>query len=474
MSEKAMHARPPWLASLSGLLDAGQIDTDPAHLQAHAVDGRVPSAIAFPEDFTQTAAVLQWAQTEKLAVLPRGSGSEVALGGIPRRADLILSTGRLRRIGEYDAANFTLTAQAGVSFAAAAHLAAGNLQTLPLQYPSSPTTLGGLIATNAANPKRLLYGGVRDLLLGLRVALPSGAVVHFGGKVVKNVAGYDMSKLFVGSLGALGIIVEATFKLYALPERDETVWAGFPTWPQAAEAAAQLLAAPLLPSQVLLLNAAAAQALMPEEKATGGVKSAAANTTTGGATLLVNVEGMDEAVERQLRDAARICRGQGAATVDVVTGERQDRLRQRLTAAAQAGDLADVGEGRSGGAISVRLGTLPSRVPAVMEAVAHATNAVTPPLIVGDCGGGQVRLILRGEDLAFSAGDEVLVQVLRDLPRLVAVGGGYVVIEAAPTAVKERLDVWGPPPSAFNLLKALKAKFDPAGVLNPGRFIGGL
>src|SRR5690606_13581562 len=118
--------------------------------------------------------------------------------------------------------------------------------------------------------------------LGLRVALPNGAVVHFGGKVVTNVAGYDMAKLVAGALGVLGVIVEATFKLSALPERDETILSVFPTWPQATTAATQLLAAPLLPSQVLLLNTAASQALMPE-----GERRAAATSTTAGEAMLL-------------------------------------------------------------------------------------------------------------------------------------------------------------------------------------------
>src|SRR5262249_26296696 len=143
-----------------------------------------------------------------------------------------------QRISEYDAANFILTAEAGVPFSHVARLVAVHMQTLPLQYPFSRATLGGIIATNADNPKRLLYGGVRDLLLGMRIALPSGEIAHFGGKVVKNVAGYDMCKLFLGSFGALGVILEATFKLYAIPERDETLLAVFSSLPQAATAVA--------------------------------------------------------------------------------------------------------------------------------------------------------------------------------------------------------------------------------------------
>jgi glycolate oxidase len=117
-----MAERSPLISSLIALLDTGQVDTVPEHLQAYAVDAGVPSAVVFPETFEQTAAILRWAQSEKLAVLPRGAGTQIALGRPPRGADVVLCTSRLQHISDYDAANFTLTAQAGVTCAAVARL----------------------------------------------------------------------------------------------------------------------------------------------------------------------------------------------------------------------------------------------------------------------------------------------------------------------------------------------------------------
>jgi glycolate oxidase FAD binding subunit len=469
-----MSTRPLWLSSLPAIVEPNQIASERARVNDYAVDGCLPQAIVYPETFDQVAAVLRWAQTEKLAVLPWGSGTLITLGAPPERLDLVLSTSRLQRISEYDAANFTLTAEAGVSFSQVAGLVAGHMQTLPLQYAFSPATLGGIIATNAESPKRLRYGGVRDLLLGMRIALPSGEIAHFGGKVVKNVAGYDMCKLFLGSLGALGVILEATFKLYTVPERDDTLLAVFSSLPQAAAAVAQLITTPLLPSQILLLNWLAAHASAP---------SVAAEITAGGALLLVNFEGLDEAVERQLSELSQMCRRHGSQRLEVLSGEAQLQLRQRLEAATRyAVDKMRVGsphpspheaEGMGDGTLVVRLGTLPSRVHTVMDSVAQVlTPLASHTSIVGDCGLGLVRLCVRG--LAVSAVHERLVGAVRELPRLVAADGGYVVVEAAPPDVKQHVDVWGPPPSAFALLKALKRKFDPEGILNPGRFIGGL
>jgi glycolate oxidase FAD binding subunit len=464
-----MTMQPIWLSSLARLVATDQLETQATRLQAYAVDGRIPSAVVFPETVEHMAVVLQWAQREKLAVLPRGSGTEIHLGGVPKRLDIVLSTSRLSQLSEYEVADFTITAGAGMRFMQVARLTAEHGQMLPLQYPFSAATLGGLIAANTYNPKRLVYGGVRDLLLGVRIALPSGEVAHFGGKVVKNVAGYDMSKLFLGSLGVLGVIVEATFKLSALPERDETLVAAFPSLGQVAAAVAQLKGTQLLPSQMLLLNPAAAQAVIPQVETP---------TTTGGAWLLVSCEGMDEAVERQLGDISRQCRGHGACAVQVLSGDAQLLLRRRLEAAMFSPPPQPSprdGEGAGGGAVAVRLGSLPSRVHTVMEATAQALSHIAPQaLMVGDCGVGLVKLCIRQAGVEAGAIDELLLRALRELPRLVAAEGGYAVVESAPPDVKAQLEVWGPRPSSFALLKALKNRFDPEGILSPGRFLGGL
>jgi glycolate oxidase FAD binding subunit len=467
---------PVWLASLQALVDADLCETEPTRLQEYAIDGLIPSVIIRPETAEQVAAVLHWAQREKLAVLPRGSGTAVELGNIGKRLDIVLSTSRLTQISEYDAANFTITAGAGMTCSQVAQVTAANRQLLPLQYPFSAATFGGLVATNTYSPKRLLYGGVRDLLLGLRIALPSGEIAHFGGKVVKNVAGYDMCKLFVGSLGALGVIVEATFKLYALSERDETLLAEFPSLEQGAAAVARLAGTQLLPSQILLLN----------PKALGAIAPQSADQVAAGATLLlVNCEGMDEAVERQLTDMAQICQRHGASSVQMLAGEAQLQLRQQLAAMTQVREANTLSpaaqplryevEGAGGGVLIIRLGTLPSQVYSVMQAAAQALHpGSVEAAIIGDCGVGLVTLCLRYDGLTADALGTQLLPVLRELRGLVVAHGGYGIVESAPISVKTGLEVWGPTPSSFALLRSLKNRFDHEGVLSPGRFIGGL
>jgi glycolate oxidase FAD binding subunit len=464
-----MTTRPVWLASLETLVGAHLREAHTTRLHEYAVDGLIPSVVVWPETVEQVATVLHWAEGEKLAVIPCGSGTKIGLGNVPRRVDVVLSTRRLAQTSEYDVANFTITAGAGMTFAQLTRLTAAHMQMLPLQYPFSTATLGGLIAANAYTPKRLRYGGVRDLLLGLRIALPSGEIAHFGGKVVKNVAGYDMCKLFLGSHGTLGIIVEATFRLYAVPERDETLLAGISSLASGGAAVARLMATQLLPSQILLLDPSATQAIAPELAPPG---------IAGSASLLVNCEGMDEAVERQLAEVKRICLGHGASSVQVLAGEMQLQLRTRLASVTLLPSLPSSpieGKSTNGGGVVIRLGTLPSRVSTVMEAAAQALKPLASgAMIIGDCGVGSVKICLGPEGLTMGAIAAPLLGAVRDLAGLVVEHGGFAVVESAPPEAKTQLEVWGSLPSSFALLKALKHKFDPECVLNPGRFIGGL
>jgi glycolate dehydrogenase FAD-binding subunit len=467
---------PLWLSSLEALVGAHRCEAQAARLWEYVVDGLIPSAIVWPETIEHVAAILQWAQGEKLGVMPRGSATQIGLGNIPQRLDVVLSTRHLAHVGEYDTANFTLTAGAGMTFAQLAQLTAAQTQMLPLQRAFSIATLGGLIAANSYSPKRLRYGGVGDFLLGLRVALPGGQIVHFGGKVVKNVAGYDMGKLFLGSLGTLGVIVEATFKLLALPEREATLLAVFPSLQMGTAAVTQLMATQLLPSQILLLNTGAAHAVAPEIDP----------SVSGGAILLlVSCEGMAEAVERHLTDMAELCQRQGAVSVQAVSGAAQLELQARVDGAMHGGErkasapttrLPPLASGRMAAeGLVIRLGTLPSRVYTVMQAAAQVLKPLTTrAMIFGDCGVGMVKLCLGPEELPTGALDAARLDALRGLSDVVVAQGGYGLVERAPLAAKMALEVWGPPPSSFALLRALKCKFDPEAILNPGRFIGGL
>lgn len=279
---------------------------DPVTLQAHAIDQMVPGLVARPRTEAEVAAVLQICSREGAVVIPWGAGAHQRLGHLPERADVVLSLAGLNQVVEYVPADMTVTVQAGMSLAELQELLAPHGQTVPLDPPGARlATVGGLVATGLSGPRRLAYGGVRDLLLGTRVALLDGRVIKTGGRVVKNVAGYDMNKLICGSFGTLGVITEVSLKLRPLPRASQTMQFSFPTREAALEAEEAILSSELLPAAVVVLGEG-----------------------PGPATLAVALEEMPENVAYQ---AGRLASTIGAGAV--LQGEEEARFWQRLSEA---------------------------------------------------------------------------------------------------------------------------------------------
>lgn len=428
---------------------------------AFAVDGLRPAAVAYPEAPEQVAALLALAAEEGWTVLPWGGGSGLGRGNAPARYDLALSLSRLATVYDHDAENLTLTAAAGLSVAEANRHLAARHQMLAIAHADSPRTLGGAVAANALAPKRLLYGEVRDQLLGLRVALPDGSLVRYGRKVLKNVAGYDMNKLFLGSQGLLGVVVEATCKLFAVPDEERTLLAPFADADAAVACAAALYGSPLLPAFVLLLDApAAAQA-----------RAALGHPPTAGALhLLLGFEGRPATLQRQLGEARALLAGHEAATGSTDAGSAATveaagvppALREVLEAHGPApGQPADV---------RLRLGVVPTTLAGTRRRVVSAlTELGLAHAIVMDYAAGQLHVALQApepEALPALAG---CIGVLR---HELAPQRGYLTLEAAPPALKQDVDALGAGPGELHLMRRLKQRFDPHDVLAPGRYLG--
>src|SRR5580704_16356280 len=216
-----------------------------------AIGGRQPRFVAAPSSTEEAAALLRAAADLGLTVVPRGSGTHLDWGAPPTSCDLIVDTRRLNRIIEHAAGDLVVSVQAGVSLAELAKVLAKADQRLALD-PLSSGTVGGLIATGAAGPLRYRYGRPRDLLIGITVVRADGAVARSGGKVVKNVAGYDLGKLFAGSYGTLGLITEATFRLHPKPETSTWISIECTKPESAAETAALMADSPLVPAAIEL------------------------------------------------------------------------------------------------------------------------------------------------------------------------------------------------------------------------------
>ena len=446
-SPTALHNR------LTALLGAENAWMDEPATAGYAVASRRPAVVAAPCTAEQVAAVLELASREKLGVVPWGRGTQMHLGPPPAEYDVALSLQHLARLLEYDSANLTLIAEAGLALREVYRLTIPGRQFLPLGYPGSEASLGGLLATNTSGVKRLRYGGMRDLLLGIRVALPEGELLRYGGRVVKNVAGYDMCKLYIGSLGTFGVVTEVTFRLAMLPEEERLLVATFPTLAQGMAAATAVRSAALLPSTVALVSAA------------GWADALPVSLQPGQAALLVHLDGSHESVQRQVAEGEAICTSHGAVEAATLCGEALMTMWERQEVWRTSSPDPSL--------LQVRVGVPPSSVETALGLLDEVPRFCREPVMwLADAGIGSVtaRLPLGAQ------ADDLAAQVqawLGGIRARLDDQQGFVVVESAPEILITQLDVWGTS-SGAGLLKRYKSRFDPQGLLNRGRCVGGL
>ncbi len=410
-----------------------------------AVDGHQPMAVVLPASREEVSALLRLAWDRELAVSPRGGGVYAHLGNPPRRLDLVVVTTGLNRVVEYEPADLTAVLEAGLTLARVQEILGQNNQFLPLDPPRPDlATIGGILATNQSGPLRLGYGTARDIVIGTKTVLADGTLIKSGGKVVKNVAGYDLNKLFIGSLGTVGVIVEVAFKVYPKPQAWGTAVGHFGSPEAAWDAVWRLRASVFEPVSLELLGGTLGPAFPAD-----------------GWRLYARYAGYGPAVERQVRETCGIFEAAGGEAGGLSDAEETfwPALRD-LPVSWQAG---------SGVGVVVRAGMLPTHVPEFLAAA------------VADFRGRGVGwgwVVRAGVGLAYGylegPGNQTLaaaVDAARELARRL---GGYLVVERAGPEFKAAVDVWGPLGPELELMRRLKAEFDPKGILNPGRFVGGI
>jgi glycolate oxidase FAD binding subunit len=413
---------------------------DPSGLAAHAVDGVAPRWWASPGDIEQVSRLLALASTDGLAVTPRGSGAAIDLGNPPRRLDLVLDCRRLDRLLEYVPEDLVASVQAGASLASLGARLGQHRQQLAIDPTGGASrTLGGVLATNASGPLRFRYGTARDLLLGVRFVQADGTVTWGGAKVVKSVTGYDVPKLIVGALGTLGVIGEVTLRLHPVPPASGGWLFGFETETSAAGFVKGILASTLQPDRVSLLNDGAL-------RRSGQPVSRLA--------VAVSVSSVPEAVASHGKSLEKLAGEHGVRSV--TSGEG---LGQGLSPALD-------------GPLALRLACEISRlVPWLGQLEARVARLGGRIVAVGEAGSGVLRAAV-GEARLDGAFDGQVLTPLRDE---LAREGGSLVLERAPLELKKQLDVWGPvAQDQLEIMRRLKQEFDPAGILNPGRFVGGI
>ena len=430
------------LRDLETIVGPANLLTATEAVSQYRVDGQQPLGVVLPATAEQVAAVLALASQTGLSVLPRGAGRHMHLGAVPGPIGLVVSLARLSRIVDFDYENLTITAQAGTTLAAVQQAAAERGQMLSLDPPGGDeATIGGIAATNLAGPLRMRYGAPRDLVIGVRAALSDGTLIKAGGKTVKNVAGYELTKLLVGSFGTLAAITEVTVRLAPVPEATAMLAAALPL--DRIRAIARELAA----SRLEIASLTACDALSLRRARLSPMLRASPESRW----LLIGLVGDRSAVDRQERDA-RAAIGDGCLRLDADDATRAWRgLREVAYPSVESETIARV--------------SLPvSETVALMEAIARwegwwalgrieqgIVHAGAPP----------------GESV------EKVMGKLRELRGLAESTGGLLVLEAASPEAKRGFPVWGDSPN-LDLMRKLKESYDPAGTLGCGRYLVGL
>jgi glycolate oxidase FAD binding subunit len=395
-----------------------------------AVDGVAPSFVVEPGSTEEISELMKFANDQDLVVAPRGGGTTMSLGNPPRELDLILSTTRMNAVVEHVPGDQVVRVQSGIRFGDLQERLAGSDQMLGVDPPEvgDGATVGGIVAANSSGPRRYRYGTVRDLIIGITVVLADGTVAKAGGKVVKNVAGYDLSKLFTGSLGTLGVIAECNFRLHPRPETARIVAVELPGTASAGAASQAILHAQIVPSAVELLWSDETR------------------------MLTVLIEGIPSGVEAQAETASHILRSFG-------------EVRTLADDEAQPSSPPGAGDDE----VAVKISAPPAELAGVLDSTLGAASRLgVTPRITGHAGTGVTYVGLSGGD------EEARAGVVEELREIWLRRGGSVIVREAPPAFKERVETWGPVGTRLDLTRRVKEKFDPRGVLNPGRFVGGI
>ncbi len=420
----------------------------PNNLGHYSVDGRVPEAAVFPSGIDDVSQLLAFASDAGKVVVPRGGGTQMALGNIPPRVDLVVGLARLNRLLFHEPGDLVAGVEAGISLNTLQSELALQGQFLPLEGPlPDRATVGGILAANATGPSRLAYGSPRDWLIGIKVVHSDGTVTKSGGRVVKNVTGYDLNKLYTGSLGTLGVIVEATFKLAPAPAERVTLVATYPSVATALASAGGLLRQRATPQALHVID----------RQVTGRLPGLVPEVNQ--ATVLALLSGRKVAVKRRADDCAIALDRGGAKTVGTLSSKDSAPLWQAITDLGWTEEMPP--------SLVAKVGILPSQMGEFVE----ASLELDRPGVVADVGSGLVRLLWWSDEESSSAEADIQGR-LDKLWDVVHSINGHMVIERCPAHIKSVLDVWGDPPEAIDVMRRVKGQLDPAGILNTGRFAG--
>ena len=415
--------------------------------------------VVVPEERGQVADVMRWAAENEVTVFPRGGGTKMGLGNPPESVGLVLDLSRLNRVVDYQPGDMTVTVEAGIALADLQRELAAARQFVPIESPFyHRATVGGTLATGSVGAMAHAYGPPRDWLIGIGVVGADGSATKAGGRVVKNVTGYDLDKLYTGSMGTLGIIVEASFKVSPLQPEECLLAAPFPSVEDATAAGRAVLSSPAGPMSYLAVTQGLARHLLSSQQ--GVALTQELGERMGGLGLCF-FSGRDAAVRRRVEETSAILLDAGANGVSRAPREAAQAARRWATDLGWSDDFVPT--------LGLKLSAPRRIIPPLADACLRIGLLETPSEVLADPGFGTVRVFFWGE-----SDDEGIIEAVEETRRVAQRLGATVVVEACHPSVKVKLDVWGAEPGSMEIMRRIKEQFDPKHLLNRGRFLGRL
>jgi glycolate oxidase FAD binding subunit len=471
----------PSLNAFESLLDPPRVAVDPAVRESYVIDALAPAGVAKPASVEEAAEIVRFAAKEKLAVVPVGSRTKLSIGATPIRYDVALDMSAINQVFHYDPADLTVSVGAGMPLAKLNATLREHNQFLPLLVPYySQTTIGGTVASGVDSPLRQTYGTSRDFLLGAEFIDGTGALVKSGGRVVKNVTGYDLHKLLIGSLGSLAVITALNFRTFPAPANPRGFLASFSTAEAALSARRKIAESPLSPLTLDVINPVAAKifadrtpsSLEPSIFANENQQNAEGPLAAPGKwfhpsdwQLCAGFAGVPEVLSRYPRDLTRTAKEFGATSISILDDATRPsiwgRLREALALFRQSSPFAAI----------VKLNVLPSlqaQALTILEAVGRA--AKLPPALIARASGTIYVALLLPDD-AVDAFAEPLALLTQEIFSLTRRFDGRASLLFAPPTIKHVLDTTlnSRPNSDLALMRRVKFAFDPHNIFAPDR-----
>lgn len=433
----------------------------------YEIDGLTPQVVVRPADRLQLSEIIRWASSEQVSLLPRGGGTRSGLGNVPRKADVVLDLGAFNRLLDYQPADMTATVEAGVTLSSLQEQLSSGGEFVPMESAvADRSTVGGILSVGAGGPLSHTYGLPREWLIGIGVMTTQGVSTKAGGKVVKNVTGYDLDKLYTGSLGTLGVIVEASFKLLPRDPQSGTLMASFPSLAASIAVGKKLLHSSAAPLGFHAVTSGVSRRLQDSVQAASQDLGLNDEETALSFSFFA---GRAQATRRRLDESAALLLAEGAIAVQRIEGNSAKGMLRWITDVP-----AEIG----------RESTLVIKLSVQSKSVARTSAECSDILLFGegpdqmaDPGFGTVRLQWPESQDGPNRGagiDQSILETVKKIRQIAHQYGGSAVVEHCPLSTKRQMDVWGDLPDSLEIMQAIKKRFDPGETLNPGRFLGGI